>query len=261
MWTGLIRRFSTEDTRLGSEADTNDDQDKDGVNGVFTPSGRRALNASPFRPPPLEPLTLHGYRDNTPSSARLLTNAIAEEIRTMVPERLRIVDDWHLVYSLEQDGASLSTLYQKCRHYEGLRVGFVLVVKDQEGGVSLHLSLLSCPSCSFFSFSPNRIMNRVVSGVMLLSGLTCAYNMSWLAKLCRPSEHISQSIFIHLLRTLAMGNAFSGKPRFSPPSPCPHQPIQRTLHEARRSRQYRRLRAGLPPHLSPYDSKHFRTAA
>lgn len=157
MWTGLIRRFSTEDTRLGSEADTNDDQDKDGVNGVFTPSGRRALNASPFRPPPLEPLTLHGYRDNTPSSARLLTSAIAEEIRTMVPERLRIVDDWHLVYSLEQDGASLSTLYQKCRHYEGLRVGFVLVVKDQEGGVSLHLSLLLplLPVLLVFFFPPS----------------------------------------------------------------------------------------------------------
>lgn len=136
MWTGLIRRFSTEDTRLGSETENDEQHDKDGVNGVFTPTARRAFTASPFRPPPLEPLILHGYRDSTQAAARLLTSAIAEEIRTMIPERLRIVEEWHLIYSLEQDGASLSTLYQKCRHYEGRRVGFVLVVKDQEGGVS-----------------------------------------------------------------------------------------------------------------------------
>ncbi len=54
----------------------------------------------------------------------------------MVPARLTIVDEWNLVYSLDQDGASLATLYEKCGHYEGRRVGFVLVVKDREGGVS-----------------------------------------------------------------------------------------------------------------------------
>ena len=54
----------------------------------------------------------------------------------MIPERLRLLENWTLLYSLEQDGASLATLYQKCRVYEGQRVGLVLVVKDQEGGVS-----------------------------------------------------------------------------------------------------------------------------
>lgn len=90
-----------------------------------------------MRPPPLDPLILHGYRPGTPSSAKLLSPAVAEEIRTMVPERLRIVDDWHLIYSLEQDGASLATLYQRCRQFEGKRAGFVLVVKDLEGGVRI----------------------------------------------------------------------------------------------------------------------------
>lgn len=162
MWTGLIRRF-TEDSQLSpgsdhhhhhhhQQPDDDDDDDRqqlgyeaarspggrdDGVTGVFTPPGRRTATASPFRPPPLEPLILKGYRDNTPQQARLLTHVVAEEIRTMVPERLRIVEDWRLVYSLEQDGASLATLYQKCRRFEGRRVGFVLVVKDEEGGVSL----------------------------------------------------------------------------------------------------------------------------
>lgn len=144
MW-GIIRRFSTEDSStFGSQLHSSvfgdpaspgkDSPGKDGINGVFNPVSR---TASPFRPPPLDPLVLHGYKENTPDTARLLSHAVAEEIRAMVPERLRILDDWSLVYSLEQDGASLSTLYQKCRQYSGRRVGFVLVVKDQEGAVSL----------------------------------------------------------------------------------------------------------------------------
>lgn len=142
MWTGLIRRFSSEGS-FPSQADTAYDEDnfkyhndngKDGINGVFAPVRR---TASPLRPPPLDPLILHGYRQGTPSSAKLLTGAVAEEIRTMVPERLRIVDDWHLIYSLEQDGASLATLYQHCRQFEGKRAGFVLVIKDLEGGVRM----------------------------------------------------------------------------------------------------------------------------
>lgn len=142
MWTGLIRRFSSETTQFSSDTDASpgyhgNGSSKDGIHDVFAPTRRIA---SPFRPPPLDPLVLHGYRDQTDDTARLLSSTVAEEIRTMLPERLRIIDDWHLIYSLEQDGASLATLYQKSREYEsghGRRVGFVLVVKDQEGGVSL----------------------------------------------------------------------------------------------------------------------------
>jgi hypothetical protein len=95
-----------------------------------------------MRLPPLEPIILRGFRDDTPSQSRLLTRAIAEEIRIMVPARLGIGDEWNLVYSLDQDGASLATLYEKCSKYQGRRVGFVLVVKDNEGGVSS--DFLSC---------------------------------------------------------------------------------------------------------------------
>lgn len=133
-----MRRFSSDVAGFPSQDDTvygdHPTSPKDGINGVFAPVRR---TASPFRPPPLDPLVLHGYRASTPESAKLLTPAVAEEIRTMVPERLRIVDDWYLIYSLDQDGASLTTLYQRCRQYEGKRAGFVLVVKDQVGGVSL----------------------------------------------------------------------------------------------------------------------------
>jgi hypothetical protein len=123
------------DSTSNSYSQENGDHLRDGINGVFVPSIRRA--ESPFRPPPLDPIVLHGYKDNTPKSARLLSNAVAEEIRIMLPERLRIMEDWRLVYSLEQHGASLSTLYGKCTEFQGKRAGFVLVVRDSEGGVSL----------------------------------------------------------------------------------------------------------------------------
>lgn len=136
MW-GIIRRFSSEDGHFGSQLDSVFEQQekhgKDGINDVFNPVKR---TASPFRPPPLDPIVLHGYKDNTPDKARLLSGAVAEEIRAMIPERLRILEDWNLIYSLEQDGASLATLYQRCRQYQGRRAGFVLVVRDQEGAVS-----------------------------------------------------------------------------------------------------------------------------
>lgn len=105
-----------------------------GINGVYTPPIHRS--ASPMAPPPLEPLELKGFRDDTHHSARLLTPAVAEEIRIMVPERQRIEDEWNLVYSLEQDGASLATLYKMCSGFEESRTSFVLVVKDNEGSVS-----------------------------------------------------------------------------------------------------------------------------
>lgn len=107
-----------------------------GINGVYTPPIHRSV--SPMRPPPLEPLQLKGFRDDTKESARLLTPAVAEEIRIMVPERQRIDDEWNLVYSLDQDGASLGTLYKACGPYVGERASFVLVVRDTEGGVSTY---------------------------------------------------------------------------------------------------------------------------
>ena len=103
------------------------------MDGVYTPPYR---SASPFKPPPLSPLTLKGFSESTALSAQLLNTGLAEEIRLLVPPRLQLCDEWNLVYSLEQDGVSLGTLYKKCENLRGLRNGFVLVVKDGEGDVS-----------------------------------------------------------------------------------------------------------------------------
>ena len=148
IWGGLVRRFSSDTTTQfnsppkghhgplhHSHTSPLPSAENNGIDGVYTPP-QIHRTASPLRPPPLEPLVLKGFRDDTTAEARLLTTTIAEELRIMVPARLTIVDEWNLVYSLDQDGASLTTLYEKCAHYEGRRVGFVLAVKDCEGGVS-----------------------------------------------------------------------------------------------------------------------------
>jgi hypothetical protein len=92
-------------------------------------------HASPFTLPPLTGLTLRGVCASTSASAQILSRSLAEEIRLLVPPRLQLVTDWTLVYSVEQDGVSLATLYHKCAAYSGKHAGFVLVVRDALGGV------------------------------------------------------------------------------------------------------------------------------
>lgn len=95
---------------------------------IFTP--RRT--ASPFQPPPLTPLTLTIPKGADLLQQQLLTRALAEEIRLLVPPRLQLVEDWRLAYSLDRDGASLATLYDNCEQFShrSPRAGYVLVIRD-----------------------------------------------------------------------------------------------------------------------------------
>jgi len=134
--SGLLRRFSTEpppQTPSTNHSNTPSTKPTTGMDGVYTHPHR---TASPFQPPPLYPVILKGYHPSTPPSAQLLSRSLAEEIRLLVPPRLQLCEEWNLVYSLEQDGVSLGTLYKKCDDLRGLRNGFVLVVKDRDSGVS-----------------------------------------------------------------------------------------------------------------------------
>ncbi|KAJ5428261.1 TLDc [Penicillium cf. griseofulvum] len=94
---------------------------------VFTP--RRT--ASPFQPPPLTPLNLEIPAAHL-LQQQLLTRALAEEIRLLVPPRLQLAETWRLAYSLDRDGASLSTLYENCAEFShrSPRAGYVLVIRD-----------------------------------------------------------------------------------------------------------------------------------
>ncbi|KAL3423969.1 hypothetical protein PVAG01_05716 [Phlyctema vagabunda] len=132
--SGLLRRFSAEPSQSTTKSqDTFSPVHSPTFphSGVFTPH----RTASPFQPPPLYPVSLNGYRSSTSESAHLLTRALAEEIRLLVPPRLQLCEEWNLIYSLDQDGVSLGTLYKKCDDLRGLRNGFVLVVKDGDGGL------------------------------------------------------------------------------------------------------------------------------
>ncbi|KAJ6157765.1 hypothetical protein N7470_005357 [Penicillium chermesinum] len=95
---------------------------------VFTP--RRT--ASPFQPPPLTPLSLEIPKGADLLQQQLLNRALAEEIRLLVPARLQLVEKWRLAYSLDRDGASLSTLYDNCEEFShrSPRAGYVLVIRD-----------------------------------------------------------------------------------------------------------------------------------
>jgi len=138
--SGLFRRFTSDPVHQPHEASSDrsssfpasNGPQKSGIDSVYTPPYR---TASPFQPPPLYPITLSGYSENTAQSAQLLSRALAEEIRLLVPPRLQLYEDWNLIYSLEQDGVSLGTLYKKCDDLRGLRNGFVLVVRDGEGNL------------------------------------------------------------------------------------------------------------------------------
>ncbi|KAF8866326.1 TLD-domain-containing protein [Acephala macrosclerotiorum] len=151
--TGLLRRFSTEDQNEKKKKNTSIDTPQydsrnNGLGGVYTPPYR---SASPFQPPPLYPVVLKGHSPSTPASARLLTRGLAEEIRLLVPPRLQLCEEWNLVYSLENDGVSLGTLYKKCGDLRGLRNGYVLVVKDGEGGLfGAYLTDAPHPSPHYF---------------------------------------------------------------------------------------------------------------
>lgn len=138
--SGLLRRLSADEapTPLARALSAN-------YNGAMSPSAalfdapKRRL--SPFQPPPLTPLTLTGYRDGTPLPSRLLERALAEEIRLLMPPRVQLVDEWKLIYSLEQNGTSLASLYNLSDDYRGKRGGFVLVVRDASQGASLDASI------------------------------------------------------------------------------------------------------------------------
>lgn len=95
---------------------------------VYTP--RRT--ASPFQPPPLTPLSLTIPRGEDLLQQQLLTRSLAEEIRLLVPARLQLVENWRLAYSLDRDGAALSTLYDNCEEFShrSPRAGYVLVIRD-----------------------------------------------------------------------------------------------------------------------------------
>lgn len=63
--------------------------------------------------PPLADLKLLGYSAST--RHRVLDEDLALNIRNLLPPRLQLFHEWELLYSLEQHGVSLNSLYRNCR--------------------------------------------------------------------------------------------------------------------------------------------------
>ncbi|KAJ5780531.1 hypothetical protein N7457_005691 [Penicillium paradoxum] len=125
--SGLYRRITDPD--IGKEMPSIMPWSRSSTSSeVFAP--RRT--ASPFQPPPLTPLTLEIPKSADLLQQQLLTRALAEEIRLLVPPRLQLAETWRLAYSLDRDGASLSTLYENCAEFShrSPRAGYVLVIRD-----------------------------------------------------------------------------------------------------------------------------------
>ncbi|BEI91727.1 uncharacterized protein CcaverHIS019_0405470 [Cutaneotrichosporon cavernicola] len=71
------------------------------------------------------------------STTPVLSQAQAEALRPHLPARQRIYDTWRLLFSLDQHGASLSSLYREAAKYaEGHQMaGSLLVARDMENHV------------------------------------------------------------------------------------------------------------------------------
>ncbi|EED12383.1 oxidative stress response protein Oxr1, putative [Talaromyces stipitatus ATCC 10500] len=145
--SGLYRRFTEppQKTSGNNNHNANNNTMNPTSSSLYTPQ----RTASPFQPPPLTPLTLKSSSTTTSSlHPPILSRALAEEIRLLIPPRLQLIDTWHLAYSLERDGASLGTLYEHCKHVaeHNPRAGYVLVVRDTvDGGAVFGAYLTDAP--------------------------------------------------------------------------------------------------------------------
>lgn len=83
----------------------------------------------------LPSVKLNGYLPTTKN--RLLTPEMCDEMRSLMPTRIQLYTEWQLLYSLEQHGASLHSLYDNLitESKTPIRVGYVIVIKDRKQGI------------------------------------------------------------------------------------------------------------------------------
>ncbi|KAF5211481.1 putative oxidation resistance protein [Clavispora lusitaniae] len=97
------------------------------IHGPQKPSPPSSHSESPELPA-LSDLKFTGYSDST--RHRLLDPELAHNIRNLMPPRLQLYNEWELVYSMDQHGISLNTLYRHCdpefqRHQLKLRKSII----------------------------------------------------------------------------------------------------------------------------------------
>ncbi|KAL6942376.1 hypothetical protein ACO0QE_003551 [Hanseniaspora vineae] len=83
----------------------------------------------------LPEITLNGYKPET--RHRVVKQDMCNDLRSLMPTRIQLYSSWTLLYSLEQHGASLSTLYSDVKPTDATnkRVGYLMAIQDMDGGI------------------------------------------------------------------------------------------------------------------------------
>lgn len=88
------------------------------------------------------PVSLSQYKDTT--KHKLLNEEMVHELRSLMPIRIKLYKTWTLLYSKEENGTSLGTLYRCCqKDYDEYRYkkqnfsrnGYLLIVQDMKDGI------------------------------------------------------------------------------------------------------------------------------
>ncbi|CAI8493255.1 unnamed protein product [Hanseniaspora opuntiae] len=88
------------------------------------------------------PVSLSQYKDTT--KHKLLNEEMVHELRSLMPMRIKLYKTWTLLYSKEENGTSLGTLYRCCqKDYDEYRYkkqnfsrnGYLLIVQDMKDGI------------------------------------------------------------------------------------------------------------------------------
>ncbi|CAO3675382.1 unnamed protein product [Rhizopus stolonifer] len=74
----------------------------------------------------MPPIVLQGRKRDTEP---VLTEFMAEKIRPYIPRRFRVASSWKMLYSLDQNGVSLFSLYSSTQSYDG---PCIMIIKDAD---------------------------------------------------------------------------------------------------------------------------------
>ncbi|GMG40191.1 unnamed protein product [Ambrosiozyma monospora] len=125
-----VFRSKSKSPEIGNDCQAN-------ANTSISSRYQEAMEEDSDSEPPLTPIELHGYKDTT--QHKLLSTELAEELRAHVPSILQISHNWTLLYSMEQNGTSLNTLYSCSAPTKDKNVskrrGYFLIIRDSNHDV------------------------------------------------------------------------------------------------------------------------------
>ncbi|KAJ2779252.1 oxidation resistance protein 1 [Coemansia javaensis] len=92
------------------------------------PAHAQPPQAQPPPQPQPRPVQLLGRKDDAP---KVMTAAIAAQLRPALPVQQRLAKSWRLVYSMDQHGISMNTMLAQCADEKAL----ILAIKDTNNRV------------------------------------------------------------------------------------------------------------------------------